>query len=164
MGDHYNIIRPNGEAMNMTFDDEPELQLLVIDLGDSCVVKVESGKTPFENMIPSTGATFAIFNNEAQIFRRSFDAFRAAIDALEGDKPVPRIEHVCDETYEILGLLGQGQGTIEHNALESLNLLAGKPLPVWTPRTGTWKELTNSKDCTQDELPRVWRFTLTEGE
>lgn len=114
--------------------NEPELQLLVIDLGDSCVVKVEKGVMPrtSNNIYKDLG-----FFGKQSIVHVTFDRFREAID----QKPVPRIERNDPVGYRFISGSQPADGghiwlSQEYDALTKL---AGKPLPVW--EGGKWEQL-----------------------
>lgn len=137
------------------------LSLLIIDLGDSCAVKCESGK--FERQIAgfmyiaSTGSTIHI--------RKPFAAVRDAIDS-QDSKRVPRIER-RDTNSRVDGMPvylirqdkdvandGTALSTSVYDALTAIN--GGKPLPIWTG--GTWEMLNG--EMPKDSLPcNIWRYT-----
>lgn len=74
--------------------NEPELQLLVLDLGDSCVVKVEQGDAEAitTKICPNSsdwyGGNAMKAGENTYCFDQSFAQVREAIE----QKPVPRIE------------------------------------------------------------------------
>lgn len=112
---------------------EPELQLLVIDLGGHCVVKVEKCNSDWilDANTPARG------KNGAVIVNKTFVELREAIE----QKPVPRIEQPDNDTTNGY-LLYRDAGTSVYVAKDSygaLCQLAGNPLPVW--KGGTWKQL-----------------------
>lgn len=137
-------------------DMATELQLLVIDMGNAVVVKVEKGEVALK-----IGNGLWLCNTEpakaTQVFYRDFQTVREAID---GAKPVPRIER-CDTTeqsYAITNVDGDGVGILYQTAYDALSKLAGKPLPIWTG--GTWEDLLPLPDIGIGwELPiGVWRY------
>lgn len=129
---------------------DPELQLLVIDMGDTCVVKVEKGHWDVSTLIyPSDVWTTESVN----VMRFPFSRIREAIE----QKPIPRIEyrdsdyHLVWDESEVYGDKVIG-GTGAFNALSEL---AGKPLPIW--EGGVWEEL-NKTERERSGLS-VWRYT-----
>lgn len=144
---------PNRQAEEQM---ETELQLLIIDLGDSCVVKVEKGEwdaTPFVAKLSCTALP------KSFLFGISFTAFREAIE----QKPVPRIERdlTCIERH-FHHYFGDGNGCLPLNAQQYDDLTkinGGKPLPVW--KGGTWEEVGHIDDDVYNNTDlRVWRYTL----
>lgn len=149
----------------MFFDDvkPPELQLLVIDAGECCFVKVEAGRLDtkiLDNDIGGLGF---------RIVQASFDQVREAIEA----KPVPRIER-ADPMVENGALLvyhdveAEGPTFLAPDVFEALYQLAGKELPIW--KCGEWVQMY-PYDCNDHEalwgvppeilgrLPfKVWRY------
>lgn len=123
----------------------PSLSLLIIDLGNCCVVKVESGELPdalqgwcwlpfweseqAKKVLPTTGAITA-----------SFDQLKATLD---GDKPLPRLER--DKKGDLrLHIFKQWQGDelqIVSGDYDALSQLAGHPLPIYEPKEGKWEQL-----------------------
>lgn len=135
--------------------DNIDLQLLVIDLGDSCVVKVEKG----DEITANFGTDWWFRVTDADIVRHTFADIRAAIDALEEKPPVPRIAVNGDVGYWLFREDGDGIGwPICKSQYDILSQLAGKPLPIWTPKKGEWEPLTESPVF--DDLPcEIWRYT-----
>lgn len=149
---------------------KPELQLLIIDLGDSCVVKVESG-------ILDWTLTDVVRRDSLPIVTDfPFDIVQANLDAMAGDKPVPRIERTRpgSVTDYDLHLSADDRRPIRsyslfRSELAALSELAGKPLPIWTPRKGEWKrvqsfDLHDGNPVRNDEGGNIWRYTLTKGD
>jgi hypothetical protein len=132
---------------------EPSLQLLVIDLGESCcVVKVEKA--------PSTGLrsdSFRgdgwIYEGDTQVAVGTFAEVKAAIDAMD-EKPVPRIEWGnSDNCY--LHFENGREIALSNEQYHELSKLAGVPIQVY--EGGKWEELSR---CERDALPlSVWRYT-----
>lgn len=172
------IQRALEDATNLTGERPTEPQanvsrsLLVIDLGDSCVVKIEKGDDPmlqFEHLYYS--------GNSPHLFPRTFEQVRDAIDQqlASGEPPLPRIEHYGNDMLLIVsGMrpLRLGGGDIDLSAepapdilqltvsgYNALSELAGHPLPIWSPRKGNWTELTNFGDGNRS-CGCVWRYTL----
>ena len=132
-----------------------ELQLLVIDLGDACVVKVEKGGQVVINSLPLPSV--AIYQeHEPKVVTTTFDELRKAID---GVKPVPRIEReLMANTYERYYVhFYDTQYPLPLNAYDALSQLVGKPLPIY--EGGKWTDLM-PKNGVGWELPiNVWRYT-----
>lgn len=82
-----------------------ELQLLVIDLGDSCVVKVEKGD--LDNAITIGDYRMMQRQNSVHVISTPFPELRQAI---EGEKPVPRIEKDEHGRYDL------SFGTLQHRS------------------------------------------------
>ena len=135
---------------------KPQLQLLVIDLGDSCVVKIESGSRGHN--VEVDGRWYTLTNCPTVILR----PFPELRDAIEGEKPVPRIER---HSHRYM-LFAQRHGT----AFQMLGLhyeafceLAGKPLPIY--EGGKWEELIalqakdESGNWRDAKALTVWRYT-----
>lgn len=130
-----------------------ELQLLVIDLGDACVVKVEKGRLEDELL---NVRDYDYIIDPVGTVRGSFDEVRKAID---GEKPVPRIERQTDNgAYCRLILPTPLTGiSLSANEVHALSQLAGHPLPIY--EGGTWTDLM-PKNGVGWELPiNVWRYT-----
>jgi len=139
---------------------ETELQLLVIDLGDGCVVKVEKGH--FHLPIPESDLDYHGYEGEVLVTKLPFTELREAIE----QKPVPRIELRKDKSYatgnNVYLLFATKDSTgdgIEQVAYNALSELAGKPLPVW--KGGTWEEAGHIDDHVYNNTDlRVWRYKL----
>ena len=146
---------------------DTSLSLLVIDLGDSCVVKVEKGEFHFALQF---GHDLNV--ERVGIMGAPFEKVRAHIDRV-GDKPVPRIER-RDTNSRVDGMPvylirqdkdvandGTALSTSVYDALTALN--GGKPLPIWSG--GIWTELCRAGQPTlgpSDSLNipvGVWRYT-----
>jgi hypothetical protein len=150
--------------------DEPELSLLVIDLGDSCVVKVEKGILPsaFAGNLLGVGdvsyVTGFVRSKEAPlVVCCGFEKVRTAIDAL-GDKPVPRIDQ--SKTDPDLVVLRDGRNApfpIPKSHYHTLCTIAGHDLPIYEPKqAGTWHKLSKTYDerTEHDDVPvTVYRYT-----
>jgi hypothetical protein len=150
-----------------------KLQLLVIDMGDACVVKVEKGDKSWLKYRDDHIATsaFQMVTGDLRVFRfdtelsrfRSFTDLRAAIEA-EVEKPLPRIERTvggCMFAYDLH--LGRVQDCPEkrfglmYDDYDALTKLAGKPLPIY--EGGTWKRVATGKHSNNEGMPDIWRFT-----
>lgn len=139
-------------------DGDAELSLLVIDLGDSCVVKVEKGclsAAQRESIIACFEPSFEGQENEDEeswtdikagfvwAIAKSFTDIRAAIDALDA-KPVPRIEQEPDSDRYFNRLrifFNDTSYPLVPNAVHALKEL-GVRLPIYEPKQGTWTQLT----------------------
>ncbi len=152
--DHFNCTYESlvGEAST-----PPELQLLVIDLGDSCVVKVEQGAVNIQEVQLGPINTDSLYRRGITISELAFTQLRSAID---GEKPVPRIER-----HNSTGLSvhythrfdGTNYENIGQDAYAALSELAGKPLPIWTD--GTWEDLLPKKGLGWELPLGIWRYT-----
>lgn len=117
------------------------LSLLVIDLGDSVVVKVEKGdpETIFSKIIVSAykDATAII-----SVPFSGFESVKASIEALD-DAPVPRIERRDNREspwlYQLFDCSGAKDNYLTSAEYAALSDLAGKPLPIY--EGGKWEEL-----------------------
>ena len=137
-----------------------ELQLLVIDLGDCCVVKVEKGNFDWSYCIK--GGCFRAEVGAVRVHDSSFPELRSAID---GEKPVPRIETELNQSGYTDYILRYKDGDticvqfLTQSQFTTLSELAGKPLPIY--ECGKWERLDgkfNPMDA-YGELPvKVWRY------
>lgn len=125
-----------------------ELQLLVIDLGETCCVTVEEGRWSPDFMLTDVQEA-----GESRIVTFTFSGLKAAIDALEGEKPIPRVE--VDGTPN-LRIYRHSEDEEPHwidmDCFNALCELAGKPLPVW--EQGTWTLLNEPVEG----VPAIWRY------
>jgi len=149
------------EAIERESKQEPTLQLLVIDLGDSCVVRMEKGTLDVldpSDMHQMDGGVYAI--------NMPFPQLRSAID---GEKPVPRIETELNQSGYTDYILRYKDGDticvqfLTQSQFTTLSELAGKPLPIY--ECGKWDELIalQSKDEYGDWIDKrdftAWRYT-----
>jgi len=172
--EHYK--RYYGEAMIQEQDDI-ELQLLAIDYGDACMVRVEKGKLTekFVNKLIIGFADDDILEGEFCQFE-SFAEIRDAINIFVFDeKPVPRIEQI-DTQYTYAIVTENESVGMWRKEYDALCQLAGKPLPIWTPKVGTWERiysdggyrsvvvnpnLAGSAQSNPAVVPiEIWRYTL----
>jgi len=127
-----------------------ELQLLVVDMGDSCVVKVEKGE--FEWTVAHT------FNVDKSVML-SGHTFAKLKEAIDGVKPAPRIERDF-AGYVMIYRGGRQTGATRMMEIDydALSELAGKPLPIY--EGGTWEDLLPRPEIGIGwELPiGVWRY------
>lgn len=136
--------------------DDIDLQLLFVVMGtnqrsvEQVVVKVERTR-PDAPLFFGFGDSMTA--DDVRILRQSFDEIRAAVDALDEKPPVPRIELSSNigeglQTYRLY-LSGDGFKVVDSQRslvldaveLQSLCALAGKQLPIWEPKSGTWEKL-----------------------
>lgn len=137
-----------------------ELQLLVIDMGDCCVVKVEKGdpEAIFSTIIVSAykDATAII-----SVPFSGFESVKASIEALDGEKPVPRIgvsSKIAEglETYRLY--TGDREYVMTRVEIDALSRLAGHPLPVY--EGGKWTNLIDDCSCNFQQVPvGIWRYS-----
>ncbi len=144
---------------------DTSLSLLVIDLGDSCVVKVEQGEITTHHNLFKYLTEIGFWHSKVHLITsKSFAAVRDAIDSQ--DKPVPRIERykpstlddyilICDP-YDRAGFTANGRRVITRKELDALSQLAGHPLPIWDGG-GKWTLLKGS------EMPGIAMFRYTRG-
>lgn len=114
---------------------QPELQLLLIDLGDSTVVKVEKGQWD-DGKLLCRGER----SDSVKVFYEPFTVVRDAIDA----KPVPRIETLADRFTLIHA---GGTKSFTKDEYYALCELAGHNLPIGH-EGGKWERL-NTHDWAQ---------------
>lgn len=128
-----------------------ELSLLVIDLGDSCVVKVEKGQLPADTVsmaLPDEirdllGYVDDLKTGYCMVSDKSFTELRKAIDGAEGSNPVPRIEqdNADQKGSYVLYEDADTKEYIAKDTYDALCELAGHPLPVYEPKRGKWTQL-----------------------
>ncbi len=140
------VIESYKKSMN-----EPELQLLIIDMGDCCVVKVEQGRWDGGKLLCRGGRTDSV-----KVFYEPFTVLREAIE----QKPVPRIEADLTDDYRVFVSETEVQSEpICRETYNALSQLAGKPLPVWSG--GTWTEVVRAGNMVEG-YPQtdfsVWRY------
>jgi len=151
---------------------EPSLSLLVIDLGESCVVKQEAGRLVD---LPLGKNTYSFIEGNVHHWHFTFDEVRAAIDGHKQfaiEPPVPRIENVADKFYLVTTATGNAGGNYlwpeDYTALCSLAKQAGaaQDLPIFDPTAqtgGTWAQvyygigdnLVKIEDAAE---VNIWRF------
>jgi len=128
-----------------------ELQLLVIDLGDECYVRVEKGSMPHTSTDPFKDKGFY---GKSSVVKCSFDELRKAID---GEKPAIRLEDGYDEVGNFMLFTDKSWLVISSQQYDALSQLAGHPLPIY--EGGKWTDLM-PKNGVGWELPiNVWRYT-----
>lgn len=124
-----------------SIEDAPsELELLVIDLGDSCVVRVEKGE--FTLAIAHTFSD----DKSTMLSGHTFPELRKAI---EGDKPIPRI--IRDNEGYLLVEDANTNEFLAKDTYDALSQLAGKPLPIHS--NGTWEQLVTTNGVT------IWKYS-----
>lgn len=122
------------------------LSLLIIDMGDCCVVKAAKGSVRvgrYDSLEDEITKGLDMVEGDVQVTQMPFADLRAALD----EAPVPRIERVvCGK-----GTVGEGQtvyhiyasdgwDAVDSVAYDALLQLAGHPLPIWEGN-GTWEQL-----------------------
>lgn len=144
--DHFNCTYESlvGEASTPS-----ELQLLVIDLGDSCVVKVEKGRWD--------GGTLVCRGGREDTVKVFYECFRVLREAIE-QKPVPRIERDDIKIYERYRIyFNDTSYPLPLNVWDAICELAGKPLPIG--EGGTWEDLLPKKGLGWELPLGIWRYT-----
>lgn len=127
------------------------LSLLVLDMGDCCVVKVESGQFDYP-----TGWPRYLQMRGSIIVDWTFGQLRAALD---GEKPVPRIEDKNGFHNEYTIVSEHGTNRITRTAYNALSQLAGHPLPIWEGN-GKWTNLIDDCSCNFQLVPfGIWRYS-----
>ena len=132
---------------------ENELQLLVIDAGECCFLKVEKGR--FETMLFDDDIGGLGF----RIISHPFTKLREALE----QKPVPRIEVDGGRMnyYRVVTNHVLESPLICPDTYKALSQLAGKPLPVW--KGGKWTGLPETSEYISDPLDdtgvKIWRYT-----
>jgi hypothetical protein len=143
--------------------EDVTLQLLIIDLGDGrCVVKVEKGRMPHTSSDPIKDLGFY---GDLSIVTKPFTELRAAIDALDGEKPpIPRITRGTSDNQDerlFLWYNHTDSTLLRGKDYDVLSELAGKPLPVWEPKKGEWVRVAIAQ-TDYDKIPifEAWRFVV----
>ena len=159
-----------------------EFQLLFVSLGDCVLVKKEVGSHFRLQLETDRRPEYHMFGSSdyPTLLHHSFADIRAAVDALE-DKPVPRIEKVNEYHYQVVS--AGDWAPLSPKDLDSLSQLAGKPLPIWTPKKGEWKRIypdggyrVTVERCSENDAPElavstpveypveIYRYTRRRGE
>jgi len=144
-----------------TMDDDIDLQLLVVDFGDSCAIKVEKGVF-VGGRIPDNGIWGCRVKEGSSILcPHPFTNLRKCLDAMDSKPPVPRIEQDGSKRHRLFTETNEIGFLIWQCDLDALSELAGHPLPIYEPRPGEWTDLLPG--FTVDigwELPvKIWRYT-----
>ena len=132
---------------------ENELQLIIIDAGECCFLKVEKGR--FETMLFDDDIGGLGF----RIISHPFTKLREALE----QKPVPRIEVDGNRMnyYRVVTDHVLESPLICLDTYKALSQLAGKPLPVW--EGGKWERLPKTSEYISDPLDdtgvKIWRYT-----
>lgn len=123
-----------------------ELQLLVIDLGKSCVVKVEKGEWKRNGANQYVGSVTITL---------PFDRLRKEID---GEKPIPRLERDIDEGGTHIRVMNNGPVTnFGEYAYKVLCEIAGQEIPIYD--CGLWTRLTSPRQYGDDDTDiAIWRY------
>lgn len=117
------------------------LSLLIVDMGDCCVVKVEKGDVDKLDLPKGT--------RNPWLYDGSFAVFRNTIDAMDSNPPVPRIEKglPCDfpdiNIYQLITDEDENDKmhTFYSHEYEALCQLAGVTIPIYEGQSGTWTQL-----------------------
>lgn len=140
---------------------DASLQLLVIDLGDSCVVKVEKGEFTW---------TIAHTFNEDKSVLLTGRRFTELCEAIEQQAILLRCpfcdgegfwqEEDADRHYYAIHCNGCEARTVgvttQELAIKKWNARPGKP--IW--KGGEWRKLNKTYDEQVDDVPlTVWRYT-----
>lgn len=129
------------------------LQLLIVDMGDCCCVRVEQGSLPTnitgwqqDRRLTSKGTSF--------LFDMQFADLRAALE----DKPVPRIESNGEGGYHFI-VAGREDSWLTGAEYTALCEIAGHRLPVY--EGGKWEQIMEGvgEHTASDvlHLP-IWRY------
>lgn len=120
---------------------EPSLSLLVIDLGDSCAVKVERGYLPDNLTFGTTMLTNSVGSSNSILLRVPFDLVKYVLDAinLDDEPPVPRIERLEDGMVRVVGR--DVSSDVPYSVLNTFRALTGEHLPIYKGKQGKWTEL-----------------------
>jgi hypothetical protein len=126
---------------------EPTLELTIVDLGESCVVKVEKGSySTVTGLVKPLNTTYPRKIDQPFVVEHSFFELRKAI---EGDKPVPRI--IRDNEGYLLVEDANTNEFLAKDTYDALSQLAGKPLPIHS--NGTWEQLVTTNGVT------IWKYS-----
>lgn len=140
-----------------------KLQLLILDLGDSCVVKVEKGE-----MVNLCGGYHF---GSAVCYKMPFEKVRESISALanlNNEKP-PYLERntggQAEWPYRIICEDLSGSFLTEQD-YDALSKLTGHPLPIREPKQSQWTEVVRGGSYEPSTNANVvsigiWRFTLS---
>lgn len=151
---------------------EPALSLLVIDLGDRCVVKVEKGDMSDKGVIAHlcyyVSGIERVRVGPVIVFDMPFIDVQDAINRhfATGEKPLPRIDPPTNGNYtlHVGNVVKPYTFEVPFEMLNALSQLAGHPLPVWTGG-GEWVQLAqvgrlSMEPHAEDRTDcQVWRFT-----
>jgi len=147
---------------------ELSLSLLIVDFGESCVLRIENSVYPdVQRLLKGFNVKWPRRTVDPFVVEHSLADIRSAIDALEGEKPVPRIERDDDGGCRIIMPDDNlATGTLSYflkpQGFDALSELAGKPLPIY--KAGEWMQLQAGVGAFQTDLPfTAWRYTR-QGE
>lgn len=157
-------------------DHTPELSLLLIDLGDCIVLRVEHNDkerwlklgTMGNTLVGLGGSTVKHIGCKTHHFIfEPFDKVRAAIDAMDEKPPIPRLELRQDRDGRFIEIMRNGPyGRFSEAAYRVLCEIAGVTLPVYEPKRGKWLNISENFLPVSDirgatDLPvAIWRYTL----
>ena len=130
-----------------------KLWLLIVDVGESCVVKVERGDNSYLFYTYEKGCdktSYRLETGKTHTIHCSFDKLKAVIDAhFAAEKPVPRIERYGVD-YKSRGLyrliFDNSYKHVDQAYLDNLNELARQAgavadLLIWRGGAGTWTQI-----------------------
>jgi len=131
---------------------KPTLSLLVIDLGDECYVRVEKGSMPHTSTDPFKDKGFY---GKSSVVKCTFPELRKAID---GEKPIPRLERDIDEDGTHIRVMNNGPVTnFGEYAYKVLCEIAGQEIPIYD--CGLWTRLTSPRQYGDDDTDiAIWRY------
>ena len=166
------------ETILMTFTNptavgvgEPELSLLIIDLGNNqCVVKAER----FTPSLPSGDWWLGVGGEAHDAHSFQFKEagtvhlvdypFADVRSAIDGEKPLPRLEqdNADNKGSYVLYEDSDTQEYLAKPTYDALSKLAGHPLPIWTG--GTWTRLIEKGPLPfrngQTSPCDIWQYTI----
>ncbi len=134
---HRRVFGTDAPPMTIPFTADKSatsLSLLVVEMSDCIIVKIEQGDAP------DYVTKYSMKAEGVYVFDRSM-TFERVKRGVEGEKPVPRIERYDSGYY--LFANGANWSVIDPDSLDALSQLAGAPLPVFDPdkQGGTWTQL-----------------------
>lgn len=170
-----------GEPNGYDRQPKPSLQLLVIDLGDSCVVKVERGVIADHRTLFNDLTEMVYWHSKVDgITAHPFAAVRDAIDSQ--DAPLPRVEHSPAGSQSEYRLVLHDDSNLvcpersigmTHADLQGLTTFirgtvgVGTPLPIYEPTEGKWERLPSTDEYMGDPLEgtgiAIYRYTRGGG-
>ena len=129
---------------------EPSLQLLVIDIIGTCLVIAERGGIP-KSVFRLPGSFLSDFRYYVD---DPFDVVKTAID---GEKPVPRIERGNGGGYRLFDCNDKFGHELCEDAFRVYQETVGKPLPIYSG--GKWEDLQPKTGLGWEMPVGIWRFT-----
>lgn len=126
----------------------PSIRLLVVDMGDACVVKVEKGSMPHTSFDPMKDLSFF---GKLSIVKTPFENLRAAMDD-KPPQPYFSYEDKKGDHRELVLNSWSFTGPVTDSIYHACSAFHGSNLPVYEPKQGHWTQLTT--DAPFD----VWRY------